>query len=77
MFWEDGMIEHEELTKSKLRKIAEIIGKCYVCGIVCIPQSHRINRGYAGGKYTLKNIDFLCENDHKERHQNEIMGRKG
>ena len=69
------MIKYEELTGTQLRKIAKIIKKCYDCGkpITCW---HRINRGYAGGKYTLKNIDFLCNECHRQRHEKERMGRK-
>ena len=70
------MIEHEELAPSQRRKIAEIIGKCQTCGEKCIPSPHRINRGYARGKYVLKNIDWLCIRHHKERHEMERMGRK-
>lgn len=71
------MIEHETLTESQKRKIAEIIGKCQTCGVKCLPEPHRINRNYAGGKYTLKNIDFLCKRHHAERHGLERMGRRG
>lgn len=69
------MIDHEILTKTQLKKIAKIIGKCYDCGGFHL-EMHRINRGYAKGKYTLKNIDFLCKKCHKLRHSNERMGRK-
>lgn len=70
------MIEHEILTKRQRDEIAKIIGKCQTDGEKCIPEPHRINRGYAGGKYTLKNIDWLCKKHHKERHEKEEMGWK-
>jgi hypothetical protein len=75
------MIEHEILTESQKRAIAKIIGKCQNCGRKCIPEPHRINRGYACGKYTLKNIEWLGGKKdcgcHSGRHFREPMGRKG
>lgn len=71
------MIQHEILTEQQKRVIASIVGKCQNCGMKCLPTPHRINRGHAGGKYTLKNIDWLCGSCHDERHANEIMGRRG
>jgi 5-methylcytosine-specific restriction endonuclease McrA len=71
------MIEHETLTKSQVIKIGRIIGKCQDCGCLGEIQAHRINRGYAGGKYVIRNLYYLCEKCHKERHEMERMGRKG
>ena len=74
------MIEHEILAKSQLRRIAKIIGKCQDCGTKCLPEPHRIIRGYLGGKYILRNLYFLggkkaC-NCHNQRHELEQMGKK-
>lgn len=71
------MIEHEILTESQKRMIAEILKKCQECGKKCTPEPHRINRGYNGGIYILRNLYWLCPDCHKQRHQNEKMGRKG
>ena len=63
------------VTKSQRDKIARILGKCEK-GCKCIPEAHRIKRGYAGGNYDLKCIDWLCKEHHLERHCMERMGRK-
>lgn len=59
---------YEVLTGSEKKKIATILGRCQNCGKKCIPTPHRINRGYADGKYTLKNLDWLCSECHSLRH---------
>ena len=77
----NDIIEHEILTETQKKKILDIVGKCSQCGISGDHKTltmHRINRGYAGGKYILRNILILCKDEcHKSYHQSEIMGRKG
>lgn len=72
----ENMIANEILTRTQLKKIAEIINRCQDCGKKCTPEPHRIVRGYQDGKYILRNLYFLCNPCHKRRHEMERMGRK-
>lgn len=38
------------------------------CGTL---QAHRIQRGYQGGRYILRNIKMVCAKCHKSYHSNE------
>ena len=74
-------MSYDELTPAERDGLKELLGRCEMCGPVKDPvkdlRCHRINRGYQGGKYILRNIALLCVEHDKERHQGEIMGRKG
>ena len=66
-------MKYEELTRKQRNQIKKIIGRCEYCGATENLQIHRINRGWNGGKYTLRNIYVLCPKCHRMFHEMELV----
>ena len=56
-----------ENKKELLRKFVD--NKCEQCNTETKLIAHRINRGYMGGQYILRNIKMLCSKCHKAYNQ--------
>jgi len=59
------------LSEKQKKELIKLIGECEDCGSKENLQLHRINRGYQGGKYTLRNVKVLCARCHRLYHYNE------
>ncbi|MFW6130845.1 MAG: HNH endonuclease [Atribacterota bacterium] len=61
------------LPESKRKLLIEFVnGYCERCHKKKPLEIHRINRGYKGGVYQLRNILILCNDCHKLIHQGEF-----
>lgn len=61
------------LPESKRRLLEQFVGNlCERCHKKKKLQAHRINRGYKGGVYQLRNIIMLCSDCHKLMHSKEF-----
>ena len=67
-------LEPKPLTDKKKQLLRDFVDNiCEVCGKEDLNLTpHRINRGYQGGRYVLRNIELICSNCHKIIHRGEF-----
>lgn len=62
------MLKYEILNARQKKELIKLINHCEECGRKEKLTLHRINRGYMGGAYTIRNVKVVCQNCSKLYH---------